>query len=74
MIAETIASLPSGERELLRLLPGVADETDKSRYTTANVHLEKSFKSAPQRRLSWDADYVAIEAKRGVTLLPELDA
>ena len=57
--------LPSGERELLRLLPGVADETDKSRYTTANVHLEKSFKSAPQRRLSWDADYVGYRSQEG---------
>ncbi len=57
--------LPSGERELLRLFPGVADETDKSRYTTANVHLEKSFKSAPQRRLSWDADYVGYRSQEG---------
>ena len=57
--------LPSGERELLRLLPGVADETDKSRYTTANVHLEKSFKSAPKRRLSWDADYVGYRSQEG---------
>ena len=57
--------LPSGERELLRLLPGVADETDKSQYTTANVHLEKTFKSAPQRRLSWDADYVGYRSQEG---------
>ena len=57
--------LPSGERELLRLLPGVADETDKSRYTTANVHLEKSFKSAPKRSLSWDADYVGYRSQEG---------
>jgi len=56
---------PSGERELLRLLPGVADETDKSQYTTANVHLEKTFKSAPQRRLSWDADYVGYRSQEG---------
>ena len=58
-------TLPSGERELLRLLPGVADETDKSQYTTANVHLEKSFKSAPKRRLSWDADYVGYRSQEG---------
>ena len=57
--------LPSGERELLRLLPGVADNTDKSHYTTANVHLEKTFKSAPQRRLSWDADYVGYRSQVG---------
>ena len=57
--------LPSGERELLRLLPGVADNTDKSHYTTANVHLEKTFKSAPQRRLSWDADYVGYRSQEG---------
>ena len=57
--------LPSGERELLRLLPGVADNTDKSHYTTANVHLEKTFKSAPQRRLSWDADYVVYRSQVG---------
>ena len=57
--------LSSGARELLRLLPGVADETDKSRYTTANVHLEKTFKSAPQRRLSWDADYVGYRSQEG---------
>ena len=57
--------LPSGERELLRLLPGVADETDKSQYTTANVHLEKTFKSTPQRRLSWDADYVGYRSQEG---------
>ena len=57
--------LSSGARELLRLLPGVADETDKSRYTTANVHLEKSFKSAPKRRLSWDADYVGYRSQEG---------
>ena len=57
--------LPSGERELLRLLPGVADETDKSQYTTANVHLEKSFKSAPKRSLSWDADYVGYRSQEG---------
>ena len=55
--------LPSGERELLRLLPGVADNTDMSHYTTANVHLEKTFKSAPQRRLSWDADYVGYRSQ-----------
>ncbi|ERJ69971.1 hypothetical protein HMPREF1556_01716, partial [Porphyromonas sp. oral taxon 278 str. W7784] len=42
--------LSSKAYELLRLLPGVADETDKSQYTTANIHLEKTFKSAPQRR------------------------
>ena len=57
--------LSSGAHELLRLLPGVADETDKSRYTTANVHLEKTFKSAPQRRLSWDADYVGYRSQEG---------
>ena len=57
--------LSSGVHELLRLLPGVADETDKSRYTTANVHLEKTFKSAPQRRLSWDADYVGYRSQEG---------
>ena len=57
--------LPSGEHELLRLLPGVADNTDKSHYTTANVHLEKTFKSAPQRRLSWDADYVGYRSQVG---------
>ena len=57
--------LPSGERELLRLLPGVADNTDMSHYTTANVHLEKTFKSAPQRRLSWDADYVGYRSQEG---------
>ena len=57
--------LSSKAYELLRLLPGVADETDKSQYTTANVHLEKTFKSAPQRRLSWDADYVGYRSLEG---------
>ena len=57
--------LSSKAYELLRLLPGVADETDKSRYTTANVHLEKTFKSTPQRRLSWDADYVGYRSQEG---------
>ena len=57
--------LPSKAYKLLRLLPGVADETDKSQYTTANVHLEKTFKSAPQRRLSWDADYVGYRSQEG---------
>ena len=57
--------LSSKAYELLRLLPGVADETDKSQYTTANVHLEKTFKSAPQRRLSWDADYVGYRSQEG---------
>ena len=57
--------LSSKAYELLRLLPGVADETDKSQYTTANVHLEKSFKSAPKRSLSWDADYVGYRSQEG---------
>ena len=57
--------LSSKAYELLRLLPGVADETDKSQYTTANVHLEKTFKSAPKRSLSWDADYVGYRSQEG---------
>ena len=44
-------------------MPGRADETKKSDYTTANLHLEKSFKSASRRRLSWDADYISYRSR-----------
>ena len=57
--------LSGGNLELLRQLPGLADESDKSHYATANVHLERTFKSTPQRRLSWDADYVGYRSQEG---------
>ena len=48
----------SGSLQLLRSIPGRANEREKNHYTTANVHLEKTFKGVPKRRLSWDVDYV----------------
>lgn len=57
------ATPPGNIRYLLRSMPGRADETKKSDYTTANLHLEKSFKSVSRRRLSWDADYVSYRSR-----------
>ena len=56
---------PNGSLELLRSLPGTADELDKGSYTSANVHLEKSFKGTPKRRLSWDLDFAGYRQEEG---------
>ena len=56
---------PNGSLELLRSLPGTADELDKGSYTSANVHLEKSFKGTPKRRFSWDLDFAGYRQEEG---------
>ena len=56
---------PNGSLELLRSLPGTADELDKGSYTSANVHLEKSFKETPKRRFSWDLDFAGYRQEEG---------
>ena len=56
---------PNGSLELLRSLPGTADELEKGSYTSANVHLEKSFKGTPKRRLSWDLDFAGYRQEEG---------
>ena len=56
---------PNGSLELLRSLPGTADELDKGSYTSANVHLEKSFKETPKRRFSWDLDFASYRQEEG---------
>lgn len=52
---------PDGTEQLARLIPGQANETSKSPYTSINLHLEKTFKGHPGRSLSWDADYVGYQ-------------
>lgn len=49
---------PDGSLQLQRSIPGLADEEDRENYSSANIHLEKTFRDKPHRRLSWDADYV----------------
>ena len=56
---------PNGSLELLRSLPGTADELEKGSYTSANVHLEKSFKETPKRRFSWDLDFAGYRQEEG---------
>ena len=56
---------PNGSLELLRSLPGTADELEKGSYTSANVHLEKTFKGTPKRRFSWDLDFAGYREEEG---------
>ena len=62
-LTEDYLTLPSGERQLQLRMPGTADETNRSSYTSANVHLEKSFAGHKGRRLSWDLDYVGFDSR-----------
>ena len=62
-LTEDYTTLPSGERQLQLRMPGTADERERSSYTSANVHLEKSFAGHAGRRLSWDVDYVGFDSR-----------
>lgn len=62
-LTEDYLTLPSGERQLQLRMPGTADERERSSYTSANVHLEKSFAGHKGRRLSWDVDYVGFDSR-----------
>ncbi len=62
-LTEDYTTLPSGQRQLQLRMPGTADERERSSYTSANVHLEKSFTGHAGRRLSWDVDYVGFDSR-----------
>ncbi len=62
-LTEDYTTLPSGERQLQLRMPGTADERERAGYTSANVHLEKSFAGHAGRRLSWDVDYVGFDSR-----------
>nr|WP_314773655.1 TonB-dependent receptor [uncultured Porphyromonas sp.] len=62
-LTEDYTTLPSGQRQLQLRMPGTADERERSSYTSANVHLEKSFAGHKGRRLSWDVDYVGFDSR-----------
>ena len=62
-LTEDYTTLPSGQRQLQLRMPGTADERERAGYTSANVHLEKSFAGHAGRRLSWDVDYVGFDSR-----------
>lgn len=56
---------PDGSYQLQRVIPGLADETEKTIYSSANVHLEKTFKGNRNKRFNWDLDYVGYRSEEG---------
>ena len=57
-ITKNYKMLPSGGREQLLGVPSQGLEDNYVGYSSLNLHLEKTFASAPGRKISWDADYV----------------
>lgn len=55
--------LASGDHQLLRRIPGAADDDKRQHYNSAGLHLDYSPRQHPGRSLTWEFDYIGFASR-----------